>query len=165
MKNTMKKLLALALVICSLFSFASCSILAPKPAKDLEDAKEALEEADYIVTYYENEDDDSSVVEYLTARNGDDRIHVTKYATLRAAQLAYKALKLERNYEIKELKLQIKSLKYEMRKFADSDTEDMYEEYLDELKEELADLKSEYVIGISGKTVWYGTKDAIKDTK
>jgi hypothetical protein len=36
---------------------------------------------------------------------------------------------------------------------------------IEECKEEIDDIKKEYVIGKSGKTVWYGTADAIKDSK
>ncbi len=166
MKNTVKKILALALVICSVFALASCSLFQPKPKQDLEKAAKNLEKAGYDVDYETYDSDNAIIVEYIEASDEDgNKITIIKYATRKAAKLAYENEKIRRDYKIDTLENEIDSLKYQMKKFAEDDEKEMYEKYIEELKEELQALKKEEVLGKSGKIVWYGSKDAVKATK
>ena len=142
-----------------------------KPNFDLEDAADNLEDEDYYVSYSDDEDELSvGTVEKLTAYDDDNFLYVTVYATKKLADMAYEELKLELEREEEDLKREINHYKYLIKKFEDElddrDKLDYYEEVLEELEDELEELKdSEYVFGQSGKKVWYGTKDAIKDSK
>lgn len=162
MKNSVKALIALLLVFCTLFSLTSCSV----PELDLEDAKENLEDEDYYVSY--NEDGDPGIEEYLYASNDDDFICVYICESRKMAKLMYQEFKLQLEYSIQRTELEIKSVKHILKKFEDdmSDDEiDDYEDQLDELEEQLELYKKEYVLGKRGKTVWYGTKTAVEDSK
>ena len=44
-------------------------------------------------------------------------------------------------------------------------TSEELEKQIKELKNELEKMEEEYTFGKSGKTVWYGTVDAAKDSK
>lgn len=168
MKKMTVKFLALALVLASLFSLASCSLFAKKPNRDLEDAADILEDAKYDVSYIDDEDDLSiGYVEYLHASKKDDYIRVIVFADAKLANLYYESLKMDKEFERDELKLEIKSLEHMLKKYEDdmdSDEVDNYEDELKEAKKELDEL-DEVVIGKSGKTVWKGTKKAIEDSK
>ncbi len=162
MKKTIKALIALMLVFCTIFTLTSCSV----PEFDLENAKENLEDEDYYVSY--REDYEIGISEYLYASSDDDMLRVFICETRKMAKLIYQELKLSMESEMESLKLEIKSVKHILNKFEDemSDDEiDEYEDRLDELEEQLELYKKEYVIGKRGKTVWAGTKDAIKDSK
>ena len=176
----MKKLVALLLVVSTLFIFASCSM---PPKLDLEKAADNLEDEDYFVTYVDDEDKlPAGIVERLYAYGDDDDddqdyLMILKFETLQSARLYYKQLKLKYKEEItdykeqiKALKLEIKTAKYELRKF--DDDSDWDDDDIDDLKEELEDLREEFKefkkdskFGIMGKTVWAGTKGALKDSK
>lgn len=177
----MKKLVALLLVVSTLFIFASCSI---PPKLDLEKAAENLEDNDYAVIYTDDEDElEAGMKEILMAtkmdKDGDDdeSIYIVKFETFKLAKLYYKQLKLEYKEDItdykeriKALKLEIKIAKYELKKFDDDSGLD--DDDIDELKEELEDLREEFKefkkdskFGIMGKTVWCGTAKAFKDSK
>ena len=72
------------------------------------------------------------------------------------------------DYKIDSLELEIKSVKHILAKYEKdlkSDEIKGYEDDLKDLEKELEEYKEEYVIGRSGKYVWYGTVDAIKDSK
>ena len=162
MKKTIKALVALMLVFCTLFSLTSCSV----PELDLEDAKENLEDEDYYVNY--DEEGEPGLEESLSARSGDDFLYVYICESRKIAKLMYQELKLQLDYNIQSTEIEIKSVKHILNKFEDdmSDDEiDEYEDRLDELEDKLELLKKEYVFGKRGKTVWYGTKNAIEDSK
>lgn len=170
MKKTLFRIFALVITICTLFSLASC--FAPKPELDLETAKENLEDADYSVTYTDDEDKLSvNVVERLTASEKDDSdnyLSVTVYADAKSAKIAYQEMKDYLDYSMAQQKLAIKEIENLLKNYEDdleSDEIDEYEDELKELKKELEEMKDEYVIGKSGKTVWYGTKEAIEKSK
>ena len=172
----MKKLIALLLVVSTLFIFASCSM---PPKLNLEKAAENLED-DYEVDYYDDEDDlDVDEAEYLEAKekDGDGYIEITKFKTLKSARLYYKELKMSYDLsvqyykaQIKAKKLQIKTAKYEYRKYDDDsrwddDRIDDLKEQLEELQEAFREFKKESKFGIMGKTVWSGNADGLKDSK
>lgn len=163
MKRFFKSLVAILIILSTLLAITSCA----RPNMDLEDAEEALKDEGYSVTY---NDDPSSLgqEEYLRASKDDDYIYVYVFETVKAANLYYESLKMSREYTIEALKHQIKTIKYQLRAFED----DMKSEEIDELEDELKDLekqlkeyKNDSVIGKWGKTVWSGTKDALKDSK
>lgn len=175
----MKKLLALLLVICSVFSLASCSLLGPKPPKDLEDVADELEDSKKYTAYWTDDEDDignPAIKEKLRIygidedgyRDYDDYLEVTVFDTRRAAKLYYKELKTDHQYEIDECKNYIAQLKYLINHYEDdfdSDELDDLEDELKDAKKELEELQKEIVLGISGKRVWYGSKDTLKDIK
>ena len=165
----MKKLLALLLVIVSIFSLASCSLLAAKPELDLEDAKDNLEDAKYTV-YLEDDVDEPGIKEYLRAydEDGENYIYIVVFEDTKLANLMYKQQQLELKSEKENLKIEIQAQEHRLDKYdddLDSDEIDEIEDDIKDMEKELEELKKEYVIGKSGKTVWYGTKDAIEDSK
>ena len=168
MKKIITTLLALAMILSCVVVFSSCSLFAPKPELDLEDAKDNLEDADYSVSYEDDEDLlGPGVAEQLYAYDDDNFLRVTVYEDSKSASLAYDEIKMELDHEKESIKLTIKSIEHVLDKYEDDledeeidELEDMLEEYQDELEE-----YEDYVIGKSGKTVWAGTKDAIEDSK
>ena len=176
-----KKLIALFVLVATLFVFASCSM---PPKLDLEKAADNLEDNDYVVMHTDDEDElEAGMKEMLRAmkmdKDGDDDEYllVIKFETFKLAKLYYKQLKLqfktekdEYEAEIAALKLEIKTAKYELKKYDDDsawdeDDIDELEEELEELQEEFKKFKKEGKFGIIGKTVWTGTAKAFKDSK
>jgi hypothetical protein len=169
MKKLTVKLLALALLVASVFSLASCSLFAPKPETDLKDAEKALEDNKYTVSHVDDEDELSAgVAEYLSASNDDDYLRVTIYKDSTLASIAYEELQQNLKEEKAAIKRNIKKYKHLIKKYKDDlkddDLLDSYEDRLEDYEEQLEEMKNA-VIGKSGKTVWAGTKDAIKDSK
>ncbi len=166
MKKLIVTLLAIAMLLSCVLVFSAC---AAKPETDLEKAAENLEDEDYIAIY--NDDEDSlpaNVEESLSATGDGENLSVTVYKDSKSASLAYKALKIERDIAIDYYNIQIDTYENLLKKYEDDlDDDDIekYEEKIDELKEDLKEYKEENVIGKSGKTVWSGTKTAIKDSK
>ena len=185
MKKTLRSIIALMILLCTVFAISSC---VAQPPKDLETAADNFEDADYdVVMYYDDADDIyiAGVVEYLLARENEkdgETLYIYVFETAKAAKLYYNTLKLGRDHEIESIKnsiesykAQIKYMEYILENCDDDlskseiesyeDRIESYEEDIEEMMEELEELKKEYVLGISGKTVWYGTKQAIKDAK
>lgn len=180
MKKTLRSIIALMILLCTVFAISSC---VAQPPKDLEKAADNLEDADYNVSYSDDEDELSvGIVERLYASDEDNFLMVIVFDNAKTAKLYYNNTKLSLNQQIEEIKSeieynksQIKYYEHILKQYDDdlSNSEaDRYEEYIDEYEEEIEDmmeeleeLKKEYVLGISGKTVWYGTKQAIKDAK
>ena len=167
MKKILSMLLALVMLVTCFMALSAC---APRPyLKDLEEAAENLEDADYFATYTDDEDNlGVGVVERLSAYDDDDNyLYVIVYASNKLASLSYEELKAELEAEKESTKREIERIKHILKKFdgeLKSDEIDEYEDELKDLEEELEEYKN-FVIGKSGKTVWYGTKDAIKDSK
>ena len=167
MKKILSTLLALVMLVTCFMALSAC---APRPyLKDLEEAAENLEDADYFATYTDDEDYlGVGEVERLTASDDDDNmLYVVVYASNKLANLSYEELKASLEAEKESTKREIERIKHILKKFDDeleSAEIEKYEDDLEELEEELEEYKN-FVIGKSGKTVWYGTKDAIKDSK
>ena len=162
----MKKFLALLLVLVMTFALASCSLFS-KPELDLDDAQDNLEDEDYSVRYEDDEDNlGAGVEEYLSAYDDKDNyLRITVYASAKLAKLDYKARKLQIDTQIKETKLEIQQIEYLLENYKkDLDDPSDYKDQLKDLEKELEQLE-EMVVGKSGKTVWYGTKDAINASK
>ena len=168
-----KKLIALFVLVATLFVFASCSM---PPKLNLEKAKDNLEDNGYVVMY--DDDGEGSQVKRLRAVGEDgEELEIIEFATFKAARLYYQELKLQQKmgkkmYKlyVKQLKLEIKTAKYEVRKF--DDDADYEEDDIDDLKDSLEEFKEnyreemkEYKFGILGKVVWFGDADALKDSK
>jgi predicted small lipoprotein YifL len=164
MKKLFKSLIALMLIICTLLAVSSCGA---RPQLDLGDAEDALEDEDYLVTY-NDDSEEPGIVESLYAYGDEEFLCIVVYETSKMANLAYEAIELKYKQEIETIKLQIKTIKYTLNQFdrdMDSDEIDDLEDELKDLEKELEEAQDEYVIGKSGKTVWYGTKRAIEDSK
>ena len=168
MKKFITTFLALAMILSCAVVFSSCGIFTAKPELDLEQAAENLEDADYSVSYVDDEDELSAgVVERLSAYNDDDYLTVTVYGDSKSASIAYKTLKSSFEYYVKEMKLEIQRLENVLNKYdkdLDSDEIDELEDEIKELEKELEELE-DIVIGKKGKTVWSGTKAAVEDSK
>ncbi len=166
MKKNLLKVFFVSCLMVLTFTLASCGAT---PKFDLEKAAENLERRDYRVYYEDDYDEDEPYYkESLYASKSGESVSIMKFNDLRTAKLYYKALKLEHESGIKELKLQIRALQWEKLRYAgklDSDQKEDLQEEIDELKDELEEAKKEVSYGRIGNIVWYGTEEAIKDTK
>ena len=166
MKNTLKKLLILMLALACVVGLVAC---APAPEKDLEDAKDNLEDADYDVAYSDDDDSQAGTVEYLYAENEDgDSITIVRFEKASTAKLYYKARQAERESELSYYKDNLKLYKHMLKNYSDdmdSETEEQLEERIEEYEKYIDEFDDENVLGRSGKVVWFGTKQAIKDSK
>ena len=170
MKKTLKLIIALALVLSCVVALVSCG--GPKPKLNLKKAEANLEDNGYEVDFEEYDKGDNPIIRAaLYAENEDgDWIEITKFDTKKLAKLSYKALVLEIENKIDELKLQLKTYKYTLRKF-DKDFGSFEIKYLEEMisdtKDQIDALKDSLdCIGRSGKYVWEASsKNVIKDTK
>lgn len=167
MKKIITAILALAMIIGCVAVFASCG--GPKPKLDLDKAEANLKAAKYSVSH--NDDADrlpADRKETLYAKDDNDNyINIYVFNDRKSANLYYKSLESELEFSIDSTKLEIKYVKNMIKKYSadlDSATLKSYENKLKQLEEELEELE-DIVIGKSGKTVWSGTKEAIKATK
>lgn len=185
MKTVIKKLLALLLIASTLFALTSCSLFAPRPPRNIEKAKQNLEDAGYSVYYV----DDTSylapnslagsdyinqwqhetnllyrdVDKYLSSMN----ITIIVFKSSKAAKIYYEQLKIcDTNAEKAEN--EIDQMKFLLKHYSDDlSAEEIayYEKEISVRKEQIKEHKKNYIIARSGKMVWYGTKDAIKATR
>ena len=167
MKRILSLSLAFVMIFACIFSLSSC--FGPKPELDIGKAEDNLEDEDYTVNVVDDEDLLApGQVERLSAYNGDDSIAIIEFENTKTAKLYYKQLKLERDQEIEEIKLEIKYMEHildEYSKDLDSEDEDDYKDRLKDLRKELEEADEEVLFGRSGKIVWYGTKDAVEDSQ
>ena len=164
MKKFLTLMLAVLMLVSSVVVLSSCGA---KPKLNLEKAEEALKDNDYMVSY-SDDIDEAGIEETLSAYKKDDSLVIVKFAKSSTAKLYYQQMKMELDYEIESIELKIKTTKHMLDKYEkdlDSDEIDELEDELKELEKELEETKEDYVIGRSGKYVWYGTEDAIKDSK
>ncbi len=168
MKKVLSLFLAFVMLTGCVFAFSSCF---NRPELDIDDAEDALEDEDYIVSI---DDDPSDPMYKQTLRasdaEGEEYLYIIWFDSAAVAKLYYKNLKLEREQEIESLKLEIKTLKKVIKLYDDeykSEELDELEDELKELEKELKDLKKnkDEVFGRSGKVVWRGTPKAIKESK
>lgn len=167
----MKKILAILLIAVMMFSMTSCFGKPGKPELDLTYAKKNLKALDYIVGI-EDDDDflEPGVIEELEAdsEDGSESLYIVTYKNTKYAKIMYKMLKQENEATIKSLKLEIKQLKYVLRKYAktlDSYTVETLNEELEDLRRELDERQDNYVFGRKGRFVWYGTPEAVRNSK
>lgn len=172
MKKIIVTLLAAAMLLSCVFVLASCGgNQGTKPELDLEKAAENLEDADYSVTYSDDEDELAvNVAEKLVAYDDDENaIYITVYKDSKSASIAFDALKLEIENEKAYTENKIKEIKNLLSKyeddFEDDDEIEELEDKLKDLEKELEEFEEKYCYGKSGKTVWYGTNKAAKASK
>lgn len=172
MKKFWKTLLSCILVIITTLSMlCSCT---PKPVFDIDAAKDALEDAGYDVEFVSNPDDsDMDFAEAIKKRleaygENDEYICMILFDSATMAKKIYDTIIFEMDSAIKQLKAEIKAYEYYLKKYKNkikSDERDDLEDKIKEARKEMEKYKEEYCIGRSGKLVWYGSIDAIKDTK
>ena len=166
MKRIFATVLALLMVLGSIMMLASCGT---KPKLNLEKAEENLDDADSIVQYEDDEDELSfTMEEKLEAYDGDNSITIIKYKKASTAKLEYAELKQEYDSQVKYYENRIKYYKHIIEAYEDdlkSSEIDDYEDRLKDAEDSLEELEEEAAFGRSGKYVWYGTMDALKDTK
>lgn len=160
----MKKILSIFLVLVTMLamcmSLVACGL--KKPNLDFEDAAKNLERKGYnVVLIYEDGYGSHigyAIKNYISAseEDGDNYIYIYEFKTAKAARLYYNFIKMDYGKGSAIYKF----YKRLLRKYGDDmereDRKDL-EDYIEEMEEE--------VCGRSGKYVWYGTKDAAKDTK
>lgn len=155
----MKKILSILLVIATMLtvcmSLVACG--GPKPKLDLDKAEENLEDKGYYVEIIDEEEDiiyeadyagyAIEVILYAEDESREDVIFIMKFKTSKDARMYYKTITSSQ-----------KLYEYILKKFG-RDMDDEEKDYLEEM------IERENVKGYFGKYVWFGTKDAIKDTK
>lgn len=155
----MKKILSMLLVIATMLtvcmSLVACG--GPKPKLDLDKAKENLKDKGYCVEIIDEEEDivyaagyagyAIEVILLAEDRSREDSICIMKFKTSKDARMYYKNItSLQKLHE------------YILKKFG-RDMDDAEKDLLEEM------IERENVKGYWGKYVWFGTKDAIKDTQ
>ena len=192
MKKIIVTLLAAAMLLSCTLAFSACSLFNPQPETDLEEAMENLEDADYEVDY-EEEVDEVGISEQLSAFNEDgDRITIIVFEDKKLAELEYDKYKLTEKmedemekaaekdakkhgedynqslvvekYEEKSDKLAYEYAKHMLDKYDDELSDEEIENYED-IVDRYANGEPEIIFGKSGKVFWYGTKQAIEDSK
>ena len=164
MKKFLTLMLAVLMLVGSVVVLSSCGA---KPKLNLEKAEEALKDNDYMVSYSDDVDE-AGMEEALYAYKDDNSLVIIKYAKSSTAKLYYQQMKMELDNEIAALELDIKMAKHMLDKYEkdlDSDEIDELEDEIKELEKELEEYEEDYVVGRSGKYVWYGTAKAVKDSK
>lgn len=160
-------LLALMFGTLAVLGVACSTNLGPKPKLDIDEVQEALEDEDYYVSVYKKNLDPEYKAK-LSAYKDDDSITIVWFNDRETAKLYFDSLKISYDVEVKSNELQIKMIEHKLDKYEDdldSDEIDDLEDELKDLKKELRKMKEDYSFGIDGKVVWYGTADAVKDTK
>lgn len=160
----MKRILSFILVVVTMI--VACSSLVAcggRPKFNFDVAEKNLKENGYTINHSTEKKDffrlgniGYAIEEYLSAKKGGDSIVIIKFKTVKDARLYY-ALKKE---EIAKGESEYRLNKRLLRKYGD----EMSREKRNSLERYINDF-DERVWGRSGKYVWYGTKDAAKDTK
>ena len=171
MKKLLTGLLAIAMLLSCICILSACSV--PKPELDLKDAAEALEDEDYHVYYYDDEDMSGfnyAMEETLYAYDDDhdNYIRIMKFKSAASAKLYYKQVKEWNEFEQEAEKSYLEVMEHSLKTYEDnlsSDEIDELEDKIKDCKKTLKENEEDYVVGRSGVYVWYGTKDAIKDSK
>lgn len=180
MKKLWAKLLSGVLAVMCLFAVAGCS----SPKLNFDKAEDNLKDEDYEVICTDEEEKMGSALRYIDlpsqaapaveevlaaySEDGDDMLIIIKFEKTKAAKMVYKHLRAEMRYEIQSAKDQIEMYEWFVKKYDDdlsSQEIDYMEDAIKDMKDELKDMKKETSLGRSGKYVWIGTKDAVKDSK
>ena len=164
MKKLLSVLLALMMIIGTL-ALVSCG---PKPELDIDAAAKALEKADYDVDV-DDEFSNPSIEKRLSAESedGKDYIYIVVYKDTKSAKLAYEDQKMSLDQYKEEIKLKIETYEHLIDEYESDLKSDEINSYKDKIKdyEKTLEEMDEYVIGRSGKTIWYGTEKAVEATK
>ena len=139
-----------------------------KPELDFENAKTNLENNGYKVQMCDSYSLDIDVEKELYGYNDDEHIYITLYKDVKAARLAYKAMKYSNEYSIKALEIELKIFNNKLDKYKSElspDEIEIFEKQIDNLEKQIKNLKENYVLGRSGKIIWHGTQQGISDSK
>ena len=138
----MKKLLAMALLVCVCLSIVACGI-----AKDPADLKKKMEDKDYEVLF------------------SDKELEVKGYLTMLGLPTDGATAIVTAGKEEDDEEKAIVVIYYEDAKAA-GEAYDKLQENLDKIFENVdEDAKDDYKTGKSGTAIYFGHKDAIKDAK
>lgn len=166
MKKILKSIVAILLIISSIFTLVSCA----RPKKDIDEAADNLRDSGYKVTFTSSDETDVGIETKLVAyKDGSMCLQLVEFESTKLAKLYYQALRMAIQNEIQENKLSIKAMKHMINKFKDdlsSDEISSYKQMIVDLKEENKELREQLnCTGRSGKYVWQGDLEAIKATK
>ena len=185
MKKFLTSLLTCLLVLIAAFSISGCS---PKPALDFDDAMDELIDHDYNIYDMNHEEvsndslflafDNALVDTYIpqdaideafhaSSRNREDRLCMIQFEKSKDANKWYKYIKETLDIMIINIQQELEMYEYFLKKYEDDISNDAIEDYKDIIKYYKGTLKTleDIIIGKKGKIVWYGTKEAIEDTK
>ena len=161
-----KKILVVLCLFMFLFVLSSCN---EKPKLDFNKAKENLEDEGYLITYVDNSEFlEVNEKQSLHGYGDQEFIYIIEFRDLKSARLFLKYLEAEFDKTTESLKAELKMYKHTLNKYdkeLTSEEMDDLKEEIRELEEELEEYEEDYKCGRSGKIVWYGTEDAIEDTK
>ena len=159
----MKKILSLLLVLVTMLAVCSSLVACggAKPNLDFDSAKQNLEENGYSAHVEDGEEyggyRGAATEQRLFAYDKDDNyIYIYEFKDEKAAKLYYNDAKIYYGKNSAEYKF----YKYYLKKYGDDMTSDERKDVADYIEE-----LENYVVGRSGKYVWYGTKDAVNATK
>lgn len=157
----MKKLLSLLLVLVTMLAICTSLVACggAKPNLDFDSAKQNLAENGYSA-YVEDAKGGyfgEAIEQRLIAHDeDDDYIYIYEFKDEKAAKLYYNDAKIYYGKNSAEYKF----YKHYLKKYGDDMTSDERKDVADYIEE-----LENYVVGRSGKYVWYGTKDAVNATK
>ena len=164
MKRLITCLLLLATLLGCMLVFTGC--ISPTPNLNLEDAKTALENLDYRVSY--DADGETGIEVSLYAYKDDESLHITQFKKASTAKLYKEYLELQYGAEIELIEKQIEIYEHLLSTYKndmeEAEIQDL-EEQIEHYKEELEEAKDQMIVGNFGKYVWRGSKDAIEDSK
>lgn len=156
----MKKILSLLLVLVTMLAVCTSLVACggPKPNLDFDSAKQNLAENGYRAHVEDGEEYGGYLGEAIEQRlfaydEDDNYIYIYEFKDSKAAKLYYEYIKEGSDAEYEFYKRYLK-------KYGDDLTREEREELEDYIKE-----LEDWVVGRSGKYVWYGTKDAVNATK
>jgi mevalonate kinase len=170
MKKIISALLVLVMLIGCALTLTSCA----KPELNFEKAKANLEKAGYDVKYSAKASELKSfgylgLVEALEAENDDgEEIVIAKFDKTKTAKLYIKEQEMSKDRQIEYIKYEIKAMEHMLRTYEEQYSADEIKELNEErkeAKEALEAMKEEFIVGRSGKTVWYGTKAAVEASR
>ena len=174
MKKILATMLAILMIATSVLTFASC--FGAKPEMDFAKIEEKFKDDEKVMVNYEKDADklDANVEEEISVTKmpeseDDDAefVYIIRYKDTKSAKIAYEGLKMQLENSKKSIKLEIKEYENLLKQYEDkldSEEIDDINDDIKDLKEDLEDLDN-YSFGRSGKVVWYGTEDLVKETK
>ena len=159
MKKVILSLLGIFIVVTNSLFFSACRDI--KPKLDKKEAMRNLEREDYQTEDVEAEGYLECIVEKaFIATNGEDWIIFMEFDCAKSAKKYFK----QKECVYKEEECYLELLQYAIDEYKSN----ILEENLDYVREEIDTYEDKYkdlVRGYSGKYVWFGTENAIEDTK
>ena len=166
MKATFKILLVLALVLAMVMGLVACG---SSPLLELSEAVDNLKAEDYYVQYHTRKSDlEPGMAEMLEAESDEEEITIIIFRDSSTAKAYFEIKEKEREVQITLLESELEYLEQKLEYFeADMDAEELedIDEQIEEIKQSLLDYEEKYVLDRSGEAVWFGTKNAVEDTK